>query len=137
MSEVSPKQPWYRRWFGTRSERAAERFLKARKHRILTRNWKCQLGELDLITRDGETLVFVEVRSTESPDPLSAAASVDEQKQSQLTRLALYFMKRHKVLQVPARFDVITIAWPPGVKEPRIEHHANAFSAVGLFRMYS
>jgi len=137
MHPLSPKQPWYRRWFGSRSERAAERFLKSKKHRILTRNWKCPLGELDLITRDGDTLVFVEVRSTESVDSLAPAISVDPHKQSQLTRLALAFIKRYSVQEVPARFDVVTIAWPADAKKPHITHYPNAFPAVGRFAMYS
>jgi putative endonuclease len=137
MTSISPKQPWFRRWFGTRSERAAERFLRSKKHRILTRNWKCPLGELDLITRDGETLVFVEVRSTEATDSLGAAMSVDLQKQTQLTRLALAFIKRYSVQEAPARFDVVTIAWPADAKEPQITHYPNAFPPVGRFAMYS
>lgn len=137
MALPSPKQPWWRRWFGTRSERAAERFLKARKHRVLVRNWKCSLGELDLVTRDGDTLVFVEVRSTESGGTELPALSVDQQKQQRLTRLALFFMKRYGVSEVAARFDVVILAWPKGAKEPRIDYHPNAFPAVGQFRMYS
>jgi putative endonuclease len=133
----SPKQPWWRRWFGTRSERAAERFLKGKKHRVLVRNWKCPLGELDLITRDGDTLVFVEVRSTEATDTELPALSVDHAKQQRLTKLALAFMKRHGVLEVAARFDVVTLAWPTGAREPRIEYYPNAFPALGHLQMYS
>lgn len=137
MALISPKHPWYRRWFGNRSERAAERFLKGKKHRVLTRNWKCPLGELDLVTRDGDTLVFVEVRSTESVDSFAPAVSVDLQKQSRLTRLALAFIKRYSVQEVPARFDVVTVAWPADAKEPHITHYPNAFPPVGRFAMYS
>jgi len=137
MPEGSPKQPWWRRWFGTRSERAAEQFLLKKKHRVLVRNWKCALGELDLVTRDGDTLVFVEVRSTESSNTELPALSVDVQKQQRLTRLALAFMKRYGVLDVAARFDVVIVAWPKGAKNPRIDHQPSAFPAVGQFRMYS
>jgi putative endonuclease len=137
MSDGSPKQPWWRRWFGNRSERAAERFLKSKKHRVLVRNWKCSLGELDLITRDGDTLVFVEVRSTEAGNTELPALSIDSAKQQRLTKLALAFMKRYGVLEVAARFDVVTLAWPRGAKQPRVDYYPNAFPAVGQLRMYS
>jgi putative endonuclease len=137
MTLPSPKQPWWRRWFGNRSERAAERFLKSKKHRILVRNWKCQHGELDLVTRDGDTLVFVEVRSTEAANTDLPALSVDALKQKRLTQLALAFMRQYGVLEVSARFDVITLAWPKAAKEPQIDYYPNAFAAVGQFGMYS
>ncbi len=60
-------KPWWRRWFGTRSERAAARFLRRLGYRILARNYTCSHGELDLIALDGRCIVFVEVRSTPSP----------------------------------------------------------------------
>ena len=61
----SAKRPWWRRWFGTRSERAAAIYLKRLGYRIVARNFSCPLGELDLISLDGTCIVFVEVRSTE------------------------------------------------------------------------
>lgn len=130
-------KPWWRRWFGTRSERAAARFLKRQGLRLLRRNYRCPLGELDLIALDGTTLVFIEVRSTGGADALTAAASVDAAKQQRLTRLALHFLQEHRLLGRPARFDVLTVHWPDGQRTPKIEHFANAFEAVGRFQMYS
>ena len=60
----SAGKPWWRRLFGTRSERAAARFLKRLGYRILVRNYVCHLGELDIIALDNACIVFVEVRST-------------------------------------------------------------------------
>ncbi|HMO36540.1 MAG TPA: YraN family protein [Gemmatales bacterium] len=125
----SPRQPWWRRWFGLRSERRAERFLKRKGHRILTRNWRCQQGELDLVTRQGPVLVFVEVRSTSHRETESARLSVDVEKQRRLTQVALVFIQRYRLFDTPARFDVVTIAWPKGAHEPFIEHFENAFPA--------
>jgi len=133
----SPQQPWWRRWFGRRSERSAEQFLKRKGHRVLTRNWTCPVGEIDLVTRQGETLVFVEVRSTSHDDAESAKLSVGQGKQERLTRLAMAFMKRYRVQNVPARFDVVVLAWPSGAKEPIIEHFENAFPALGRSSMFS
>ncbi|HQR08008.1 MAG TPA: YraN family protein [Gemmatales bacterium] len=133
----SPQQPWWRRWFGRRSERSAEQFLIRKGHRILTRNWTCPVGEIDLVTRQGESLVFVEVRSTSRKDAESAKLSVDQVKQERLTRLASAFMKRYRVQNVLARFDVVVLAWPSGATEPIIEHFENAFPALGTSSMFS
>ena len=123
--------PFFRRWFGSRSERAAARFLKCQGYRILLRNYTCDLGELDIIALDQPCLVFVEVRSTEAEDHARPAASVDLAKQKRLSRLALYFLKRHRLLHRPARFDVLTLSWPAGRRQPTIQHQKNAFEAVG------
>src|SRR5688572_8954786 len=99
--------PVWRRWFGTRSERAAARSLRRLGYRILARNVTLPPGELDLVALDGRTIVFVEVRSTEGGDVERPAASVDAVKQRKLTDLALAFLRRHRLLGHPARFDVV------------------------------
>jgi len=137
MTGLSPVKPWWRRWFGTRSERAAARFLKSLGYRILARNYVCPLGELDLVAVDQRCIVFVEVRSTEEEDMAKPAASVDAPKQTRLTNLALYFLQQHRLLTHPARFDVLAISWPAECTEPRITHYPHAFEAVGRFQMYS
>jgi putative endonuclease len=135
--DPSPKKPWWRRWFGTRSERAAARFLRRLGYRPLTRNYTCPAGEADLIVLDGDCVVFVEVRSTESGDAGRPAASVDEAKQARLTQVALHYLSRHRLLEHPARFDVLALSWPPGRREPHIDHYRQAFEAVGRFQMFS
>jgi putative endonuclease len=137
MAGESPTKPWWRRWFGTRSERAAARLLKRLGYRTLCRNYSCQFGELDLVAIDGPCIVFVEVRSTEGESTERPAASVDEKKQQRLTRLALHFLKRHRLLDRPARFDVLTVSWPAKQAEPTIEHYKSAFPATGRFQMHS
>ncbi len=133
----STGKPWWRRWFGTRSERAAARFLKKLGYRILARNFSGPLGELDLIALDKTTIVFVEVRSTEDEKVEKTAASVDDEKQRRLTRLALAFLQKKRLLNQPARFDVLVISWPANQREPVIEHHKSAFEATGKFQMFS
>jgi putative endonuclease len=135
--DQSPAKPWYRRWFGDRSERSAARHLQSLGYKILTRNFSCRLGELDIVARDGDTLVFVEVRSTQRDDTQRPALSVDPAKQKRLTRLALHYLQKHKLLNHAARFDVICIAWPAGQKTPTLDHFKNAFDAQGRFQMYS
>ena len=138
MAAVSPaRKPWWRRWFGTRSERAAARYLKRHGFRILARNYSCPHGELDLVAVEGRCVVFVEVRSTGGGDPLRPAQSVDREKQRRLTDLALYYLRQHRLLDCMARFDVLAISWPPEKREPVIVHYRQAFEAVGRFQMYS
>src|SRR5262245_6576047 len=136
-NESPARRPWWRRWFGSRSERAAERFLKRLGYRIVARNYTSPLGELDLIAVDHQCVVFVEVRSTSQDSTARPAASVDDAKQRRLTQLALHFLQQHHLLNHPARFDVLAISWPPERREPVIEHHPNAFPAVGRLQMYS
>jgi putative endonuclease len=135
--EASPLRPWWRRWFGTRSERAAARFLKKKGWRIVSRNYTCPLGELDLVAVAGNCVVFVEVRSTETRDASRPAESVNRSKQSRLTQLALHYLQEHRLLGRSARFDVLAVSWPPGQRTPAIAHVENAFEAVGRFQPFS
>ena len=128
MSGPSQK-PWWRRWFGSRSERAAVRFLKQAGYRILFRNYTCPLGELDVIALDKRCVVFVEVRSTADEQSEQPAESVDENKQRQLSKLALYFLQKRNLLNHSSRFDVLTVHWPEQQRDPQIEHFVNAFEA--------
>jgi putative endonuclease len=128
--------PWWRRWFGNRSERTAGQFLRRLGYRLLEHNFSCELGEIDIVALDGECIVFVEVRSTEGPDTQAPAQSVDRKKQDRLTRLALYYLKMHGLLDCPARFDVLAISWPANQSEPVVVHYPNAFEATGRFEMF-
>lgn len=129
--------PWWRRWFGNRSERAAARFLRRLGYRILEHNFTCDLGEIDIVAVDGRCVVLVEVRSTETGDVQKPAQSVDAVKQARLTRLALYYLKRRGLLEYSARIDVLAIRWPADQPEPVIVHYPSAFEPTDRFQMYS
>jgi len=133
----SPRFPWWRRWFGNRSERAARQFLKKQGLRIVASNYSCPVGELDIVAVDGSCVVFVEVRSTESSNLERPTASVDWAKQRRLTQVALHFLRRHRLLGRCARFDVLIISWPEGKPEPRIVHYPHAFESIGKFQTFS
>jgi putative endonuclease len=128
--------PLWRRWFGTRAERAAEKFLRHRGCKVLGRNVRLPMGELDLVVLDGEVIAFVEVRSTEG-DVDRPMQSVDAVKQKRLSDLALFWLQRHRLLGRAARFDVVAVSWPAGQREPQIKHYPTAFPAAGRFQMYS
>jgi putative endonuclease len=112
---------------GEGGENAAARHLRGLGYRIIERNFRCELGEVDIIARDGRTLVFVEVKTREEDDP-TPEAQVDAGKQHQLTRAARVYLSRYGTPQPPARFDVIGIVWPAG-RSPQIRHTIDAFEA--------
>jgi putative endonuclease len=129
--------PLWRRWFGSRSEKTAARFLRTLGYRILEHNFTCEIGEIDIVALDVRCVVFVEVRSTEAGDAQKPALSVDHKKQAKLSNLALYYLKRRGLLDCSARFDVLAISWPAGQAEPAVTHFQNAFEATGRFQMFS
>lgn len=131
------RYPWWRRWFGRRSERAAAAYLRKSGFRILAANLDDRLGEIDLLALEGETLVVIEVRSTESDDLLRVMQTVDHVKQKKLTDAVGRYLSRKRLLgKIAVRFDVIALSWPPTAKTPTLEHVREAFPAVGRFRMF-
>jgi len=133
---------WWRRAFvpkplAIRGERAAARHLRRLGYKIVARGDRSQLGEIDLVAVDGATIVFVEVKTRDSADAGHPSEAVDSAKQRRLTRLALAYVKRHRLLECPARFDVVAVTWPAGQRRPTIEHFKNAFEAVGHSGFYS
>lgn len=113
---------------GRRGERLAEQFLRRRGLLIVARGARDALGELDLVAVDGRTLVFVEVKTRRSEAAGRPEEAVDEDKQRRITRAALAFLKRHQLLDYPARMDVVAIVWPPNGK-PTVRYYPSAFEA--------
>lgn len=125
------------RLLGDKGERLAARYLRKQGLRIIARNYKNQFGEIDLIAVDGSQVVFVEVKTRKSNHFGEPVEAVGYTKQKKLTKLALVYLKRQKLLDRSARFDVVGIIWPEG-GEPEIRHYPNAFEAVGRQgQMYS
>ena len=95
---------------GSHAEDRALLFLQARGLKLLARNWRCKLGELDLIMQDGDTLAVVEVRSRARSDWGTAAETVDARKQARLVRATqLWLARRPELAEQPLRFDVVTL----------------------------
>ncbi len=112
---------------GDRGENVAARFLRNQGYKILERNFRCDMGEVDIVARQGRTLVFVEVKTRAYDDP-TPEEQVNTTKQHQITKAARFYLTRFGTPQPPARFDVIAIVWPQG-REPQIRHTENAFDA--------
>jgi putative endonuclease len=110
---------------GKKGEDLAIGQLKALRYKILERNFKCSLGEIDVIARDRNTLVFIEVKTRATRDFGGPAAAVHERKQRQLSKVALVYLSQKKLFNIPARFDVVAVELLP--PSPRIEVIQNAF----------
>lgn len=111
---------------GRRGERLAERHLLARGYRLIERNWRCRQGEIDLVVRDGDALVFVEVKTrtgTAFGHPFEAITPV---KLARLRRLAVEWCTAHPRERGRIRIDAIAVIAPRGA-EARIEHLAGVF----------
>lgn len=109
---------------GSKGEDLAAEFLKGKGYRIIRRNYKTPIGELDIIAKDGETLVFVEVKTRSSNAFGYPFEAVDSSKKHKLKNLALFYLKNQKK-NCAARFDVISINLSGTKKE--IEHIKDAF----------
>ncbi len=106
---------------GKKGEALAEAHLIDKGFQLLERCFRCRLGELDLVMQDGDTLVFVEVRTRHSSRFGSAAESIDQAKQKKLVRMAAFYLQGKRLQQVPVRFDVVAITGD------KLEHIADAF----------
>ena len=94
---------------GVRGERAAEKYLKRHGYRIVTRNFKASGAEIDLVARDGETLVVVEVKTRRSMVGGRPEEAVDARKQSRLRRAAEAFALQNRVGERRTRFDIVAV----------------------------
>lgn len=112
---------------GLRGEDVAARHLRRLGYKIVARSHRDRIGEIDLVAVDGRTVVFVEVKTRRSASAGHPAEAVDEPKQRRLARLALSFLRRHDLLEQPARFDVVAVTWPDDRSSPQVLHIKNAF----------
>ena len=116
-----------RKAIGLLGEELALAHLTANGLRLVTRNYRCKLGELDLVMLDGETLVLVEVRCRASSEYGGAAASITWQKQRKLVKTAEHLLMKNPALRRHrARFDVIAITTQNVT--PQIEWIKSAFT---------
>lgn len=111
--------------FGRKGEELAAAYLRSQGYAILHRNYRTPLGEADLVARDGEAVVFVEVKARSSDAFGQPFEAVDPRKQEKIKRVALYYLKQNR-LEAPVRFDVISIVSRSGGSE--VNHIREAFS---------
>jgi putative endonuclease len=110
---------------GRRGERGAERHLRRNGYRIVARNFRAAGAEIDLVAMDGETLVFVEVKTRRSRAAGPPEEAVDERKQTRMRRAAEVFARRYRADEFEMRFDIIAV--DASGKRLKIELLRNAF----------
>ncbi|SNS29394.1 putative endonuclease [Rhodococcoides kyotonense] len=94
---------------GARGEAFAALFLVEAGMEIVDRNWRCRYGELDIVARDGDTMVFVEVKTRSGVKYGTPAESVTPVKRARIRALALAWLQKHEYPWVRMRFDVVAI----------------------------
>lgn len=116
-----------RRRVAARGEEAAAGHLARRGYRLVCRNYRCPLGELDIVAWDGETVVFVEVKARRGVSHGLPQEAVDRRKQARLARVARHFLSVHGLHGVPCRFDVVAVRLDGGA-DPSIDLIRGAFA---------
>jgi putative endonuclease len=111
---------------GAVGEELAASYLRERGYVILERNFRCKGGEVDIVARDGATLVFVEVKARRSMVYGVPQLAVTPFKQRQIARAAQYWLAKNHKVGSAARFDVLAILLPAGAAAV-VEHIPNAF----------
>ena len=118
---------------GQRGERLAARHLKRQGLKILARNYRCPVGEIDLILLDrstrrfgAETIVFVEVKARSSDYYTDPEAAVNAEKRRRLHKIANYYVAHHNAQDYTLRFDIVAVICPDGEK-PTVRHTPEAF----------
>jgi len=111
--------------FGKSGEDLACRELERRGYEILARRYRRRGGELDIVARDGRTVVFVEVKTRDGREFGHAAEAITGMKRHRIAQLALDYVTRHRLTDCPCRFDVVAIHVEAG--RPMVEIFQNAF----------
>ena len=112
---------------GREGERLARELLERDGMEVLDANWRCSLGELDLVAREGEQLVFVEVKTRSSTAFGHPAEAVTPRKVARLRRLAAAWLQAHDVHARGMRLDVVAVLLRPG--EPALVEHLRGVGA--------
>ena len=116
-----------RRAVGTEYERRAGLYLQQQGYEILRYNYRCKKGEVDIIARDGEYLVFCEVKYRSGRKGGDPSEAVDHRKQKILSGCALYYLMETGMTDIPCRFDVV------GIAGGEVRLYKNAFDYMGGF----
>ncbi|MBQ4565385.1 MAG: YraN family protein [Oscillospiraceae bacterium] len=110
-------------------ETLAAQYLRKKGYQLVAVNYRCRMGEIDLIVQKKEYLVFVEVKLRKDASFAEALEFVDKKKQNRIKTAAKLYLKQNDAFSYRARFDVIEIYAPQGVetKKPTIHHLEDAF----------
>jgi len=112
---------------GDLGERLAVKFLRRGGYGILARKYRCKFGEIDIVAKDRNTLVFVEVRSRTDPGYGHPYESIDYRKREHIKRVAVEFLKRFDLFDRDCRFDCVSVLFDDNLKLKQIELIKDAF----------
>jgi putative endonuclease len=116
-----------RQWLGKSGEDLACQELQRRGYAILTRGYRSRFGEIDIVAKDDQTIVFVEVKARAGDEFGGGAAAVTPWKQRRIAQMAVDYLSRNHLHDKPCRFDVVTVDLKDG--GPQIVVYTNAFDA--------
>ena len=111
---------------GELGERAAKRYLRKQGMKFLTANFRTDRGEIDLVFRDADCLVFVEVKTRSSEEWGRPASAVDKERRGRLTRAGLDYLHKIHNPRIKTRFDIVEVLLNDG-RVGEIRHLVNAF----------
>ncbi len=94
---------------GEKGEELAAAYLTEAGYRIIERNYRCVFGEIDIVAEEGNTLIFVEVKSRRSESYGDPQLAVGHQKQKKISKIALHYLSAKNLRHRPARFDVVAV----------------------------
>lgn len=115
---------------GNLGEESAARYLESRGFRVLERNWRYRQWELDLVCRDGDTIVFVEVKTRRSGSMASPADAMTLKKRQKLVKAASHFLSQSDLWDEPCRFDLAAVIDTGHSMD--VEHTENVFDLTGM-----
>ena len=118
----------HRQSLGKLGENLACAALQERGYAIIATRYRTKVGEIDIVARDGDTTVFVEVKARAGDEFGGAAAAVTSWKQRKVALMAMDYLGRRRLENQPCRFDVVTVDVFDG-RPPRIEIYQNAFDS--------
>ena len=119
--------PLTRQELGALGERHAARLLRAKGYRLLEANFRTPRGEIDIIVRDRDALVFVEVRTRTSEEFQTPLASVDARKREHIERTARAYLRTRHIPECPCRYDVVEVIATPCGQVKELRHLEGAF----------
>jgi len=127
-AQPPPVPPDPRQQLGLDGEAAARAALRSHGYVILAERYRVAHGEVDIVARDDQTIVFIEVKTRRAGAYGGGAAAVTWRKQRTIVRVAEAFIARGRLAHLPCRFDVVSVVWPPG-EGPHAEIIRGAFDA--------
>jgi putative endonuclease len=124
--KLTPNPAPFRLSLGDRGEIAVCGLLKENGYEILEKNYKCKIGEIDVVARRDGRLAFIEVKTRTDSRFGMPQEAVDRKKQEKIFKLAQWYMKEKGLEKTPVAFDVVAVLWKEG-RTPEIRLIVNAY----------